>query len=80
MRRLHELCWTADKGALDAAKAAGGGGTVTLNVQWANMPEDLVPRLPTTAGGSFGPRSCDVCGCGGPPSRAAPVRCSVADL
>eukprot|EP00798_Chlamydomonas_sp_ICE-L_P031546 gene31546-6731_t len=46
MRRYHEFCYLGDKAALDTAKM--GSSSITLNVQWVNMPEELHDRVPVS--------------------------------
>ncbi len=48
MRRFHELAYLADKATLDAAKQ--NNATMTLQVQWANMPEELQGKMPLAPG------------------------------
>ncbi|GAX72612.1 hypothetical protein CEUSTIGMA_g68.t1 [Chlamydomonas eustigma] len=66
MRRFHELAYLADKATLDSAKMTNM--TMTLQVQWANMPEELQNKLsmapapvevPTNATVSFLRRAID---------------------
>eukprot|EP00798_Chlamydomonas_sp_ICE-L_P012424 gene12424-15622_t len=47
MRRFHEFCYMGDKSSMDSAKLSSA--TMTLNVQWVNMPEELHSKIPFSA-------------------------------